>query len=159
MAGFINRATILGNVGKDPEIRSTQDGRKIANLSIATSEEWDDKRTGEERKKTEWHRVTVFSEGLVGVVEKYVKKGSKIYVEGKIQTRKWQDKDGQDKYTTEIILQGFDAKLVLLTFPKGDAGEDDARDRDYERETRSSGSKSNGGSKGFDKKMDDEIPF
>lgn len=110
----VNKAILIGNVGKDPEIRSTQDGREIANLSIATSEKWKDKNTGERKEKTEWHRVVCFSEGLVNVIKKYVKKGSKLYIEGQIQTRKWQDQSGNDRYSTEIVLQGFNATLVLL---------------------------------------------
>lgn len=121
MSGSINKAILIGNLGKDPEIRSTQDGRRIANLTVATSESWKDKSSGERKERTEWHRVSIFSDGLVGVVESYLKKGSKVYLEGQIQTRKWTDKDGAEKYSTEIMLQGFDAKLVLLDARKGDA--------------------------------------
>lgn len=110
----VNKVILIGNVGKDPEIRSTQDGKEIANLSIATSESWKDKATGEKREKTEWHRVVIFSEALTGVVKNYVKKGSKIYIEGSLATRKWTDKDGAEKYSTEVVLQGFNAKLMLL---------------------------------------------
>ena len=104
----------MGNVGNDPEIRSFNNGGRVANLSIATSESWRDKQSGEKREKTEWHRVAIFQEGLVGVVERYVKKGTKLYIEGKLQTRKWQDRDGNDKYTTEIVLQGYGGNLTLL---------------------------------------------
>lgn len=114
MAGSLNKAIIIGNLGKDPEIRTTQDGREIASLSVATSESWKDKGTGERREKTEWHRVVIFSEGLVRVAADYLRKGSKVYLEGQIQTRKWTDQSGQDKYSTEIVLQGFNATLVLL---------------------------------------------
>ncbi len=114
MAGSVNKAIIVGNVGKDPEIRRTQDGRPIANLTVATSESWRDKSSGERKEKTEWHRVVVFSEGLCKVVEQYVKKGAKLYIEGSLQTRKWQDKDGQDKYSTEVVLQGFNSTLTML---------------------------------------------
>lgn len=110
----VNKAIIVGNCGKDPEIRAMQDGREVANLTIATSERWKDKQTGEQRERTEWHRVTVWNEGLVGVVKNYIKKGSKVYIEGQLQTRKWQDKDGRDNYTTEIVLQGFNGTLVML---------------------------------------------
>lgn len=113
MAGSINKVIIVGNVG-NVEIRSTQDGRRIANLSLATSESWRDKATGERRERTEWHRVVVFSEGLVNIVEQYVKKGSKLYVEGALQTRKWTDQSGVEKYTTEIVLQGYSASLTML---------------------------------------------
>ena len=103
MAGSLNKVTLIGNLGKDPEIRSTQAGKEIASFSIATSESWTDKSTGEKKEKTEWHNIAVFNEGLVRVVKQYVKKGSKLYIEGQLQTRKWQDKDGQDRYTTEIV--------------------------------------------------------
>lgn len=114
MAGSLNKVTLIGNLGKDPEIRSTSDGREIASFSIATSESWKDKVTGEKKEKTEWHRIVIFKEGLVGVVKNYVKKGSKLYIEGQLQTRKWVDSSGQEKYTTEIVLQGFNASLILL---------------------------------------------
>lgn len=134
MAGSVNKCILVGNVGKDPEIRRTQDGRAIANLSIATSETWKDKATGEKKEKTEWHRVVIFGD-LVKVVEQYVNKGSRLYLEGAIQTRKYADKDGVEKYTTEIVLQNFGSRLVLLDGAK---------------------SKPTTG-KGGD--MDDEIPF
>jgi len=114
MAGSINKVILVGNVGNDPEVRTFGNGGKVANLSIATSESWRDKQSGEKREKTEWHRVAIFQEGLVGVVERYVKKGTKLYIEGKLQTRKWQDRDGNDKYTTEIVLQGYGGNLTLL---------------------------------------------
>lgn len=123
MSGSVNKCIIVGNVGKDPEIRRTQDGRPIANLSIATSESWRDKASGERKEKTEWHRVVIFNEGLCKIVEQYVKKGSKIYIEGAIQTRKWQDQSGQDKYSTEIVLQNFGGSLQLLG--GGDRADDD----------------------------------
>lgn len=120
----VNRVIILGNVGANPDIRTTQDGREIANLSIATSDSWKDKTTGEKRDKTEWHNVVVFSEGLVKVIKQYVNKGSKLYAEGQLQTRKWQDKEGNDRYTTEIVLQGFGAKIVLLDSKSNNNGGD-----------------------------------
>lgn len=110
----INKVILLGNLGKDPEIRTTTNGKEIASFSIATGESWKDKNTGERKEKTEWHNVVVFSDGLVGVVKNYLKKGSKVYVEGALQTRKWQDQSGQDRYSTEIVLQGFGATLVML---------------------------------------------
>lgn len=113
MAGSINKVILIGNVGKDPEIRSTQDGREIANLTLATSESWKDKSTGERKEKTEWHRVTVFG-NTASVVKNYVKKGSKLYIEGSLQTRKWQDQNGQDKYTTEVVIQPYGGQLTML---------------------------------------------
>ena len=110
----LNKVQLIGNLGKDPEIRSTNDGREIANFSIATTESWKDKNSGERRDKTEWHRVVVFSQGLVGIIKQYVKKGSKLYIEGALQTRKWTDKDGVDKYTTEIIMQNYNSNLIML---------------------------------------------
>src|SRR5437588_989034 len=114
MAGSVNKVILIGNLGADPEIRRTQDGRPIANLRVATSESWRDKTTGERRERTEWHRVVIFSEPLCRFVEQYLKKGSKVYVEGSLQTRKWQDQSGQDKYTTEVVLQGFNSQLTML---------------------------------------------
>jgi len=114
MAGSVNKVILVGNLGRDPEIRRTQDGRPIAQLSVATSESWRDKNTGERKEKTEWHRVVIFNEGLCRVVEQYLKKGAKVYIEGQLQTRKWQDKDGHEKYTTEVVLQGFNSQLTML---------------------------------------------
>ena len=114
MAGSVNKVILVGNLGADPEIRRTQDGRPIANFNIATSESWRDKSTGERREKTEWHRVVVFNEGLCKIIEQYVKKGSKIYIEGALQTRKWTNKEGNDQYTTEVVLQGFNGNLTML---------------------------------------------
>jgi single-strand DNA-binding protein len=114
MAGSVNKVILVGNVGADPEIRRTQDGRPIANLRIATSETWRDRNSGERREKTEWHTVVVFNEGLCKVVEQYVKKGAKLYIEGALQTRKWQDQTGNDRYSTEIVLQGFNSTLTML---------------------------------------------
>ena len=114
MAGSINKAILIGNLGRDPEIRSTQDGTKIANFSVATSENWRDRSTGERRERTEWHRVVIFDEKLTEIAEKYLRKGSKVYVEGQIQTRKWQDQSGQEKYTTEVVLNRFRGTLTML---------------------------------------------
>jgi single-strand DNA-binding protein len=125
MAGSVNKVILVGNLGKDPEIRRTQDGRPIVNLSVATSETWRDKNTGERREKTEWHRVVIFNEGLCRVAEQYLKKGSKVYLEGQLQTRKWQDQSGQDKYTTEVVLQGFNAQLTMLDRAGGGAEADE----------------------------------
>ncbi len=119
MAGSLNKVMLIGNLGADPEIRSFQNGGKVANLRIATSETWKDKATGERKEKTEWHTVAIFSEGLVGVVERYLKKGSKVFVEGKLQTRKWQDQQGQDRYSTEIVIQGLGGTLTMLDGAQG----------------------------------------
>jgi single-strand DNA-binding protein len=123
MAGSVNKVILIGNVGADPEIRRTQDGRPIANLRIATSESWRDRNSGERKEKTEWHSVVVFNEGLCKVVEQYVKKGAKLYIEGALQTRKWQDQQGQDRYSTEVVLQGFNSTLTMLD-GRGDGGGD-----------------------------------
>ena len=114
MVGSVNKVILLGNLGRDPDIRSMQSGSKMASFSLATSKRWKDRATQEQKEKTSWHNVVVFGDGLVDIVEKYVKKGSKIYIEGELQTRKWQDQDGNDKYTTEVILQGFNSNLTLL---------------------------------------------
>lgn len=123
MAGSVNKVILIGNVGADPEIRRTQDGRPIANLRIATSETWRDRNSGERREKTEWHTVVVFNEGLCKVVEQYVKKGAKLYIEGALQTRKWQDQNGNDRYSTEVVLQGFNSTLTMLD-GRGEGGGD-----------------------------------
>lgn len=114
MAGSLNKVMLIGNLGADPEIRSFQNGGKVANLRIATSEQWKDRNTGERREKTEWHTVAIFSEGLVGVVERYVKKGSKVFIEGQLETRKWQDQNGQDRYSTEVVIRNFGGTLTML---------------------------------------------
>ncbi len=114
MAGSVNKVILIGNLGADPEVRQTQDGRPIVNMRVATSESWRDKTSGERRERTEWHRVVIFSEGLARVAEQYLKKGSKVYLEGQLQTRKWQDNDGNDRYSTEVVLQGFNSALTML---------------------------------------------
>ena len=119
MAGSVNKVILVGNIGKDPEIRNTQNGSKIANLTLATSETWNDKASGERKEKTEWHRVVVFNDRLVDVVERFVKKGRKLYVEGTLQTRKWTDQSGVEKYTTEVVLDRFRGELVLLDSSRG----------------------------------------
>jgi single-strand DNA-binding protein len=144
----LNKAILIGNLGADPEVRRTQEGKPIANLRIATSESWRDKNTGERREKTEWHRVVIFNEGLAKVAEQYLKKGSKVYLEGQIQTRKWQDKDGQDKFSTEIVLQGFNSQLVMLD-SRG-SGEQSDQPTPRERKPATAGARGD---------MDDEIPF
>ncbi len=114
MAGSLNKVMLIGNLGADPEVRSFQNGGRVANLRIATSETWKDRNTGERQERTEWHSVAIFSEGLVNVVENYLRKGSKVFIEGKLQTRKWQDQSGQDRYTTEVVLRGYDGTLTML---------------------------------------------
>ena len=160
MAGSVNKVILVGNLGADPEIRRTQDGRPIANLRLATSESWRDRNSGERREKTEWHRVVIFSEGLCKIAEQYLRKGSKIYVEGQLQTRKWQDQSGQDRYSTEVVLQGFNSALTMLDGRDGASGggggggggfNDGPRDLPDQ-----SGSDQEGG---FSRDMDDEIPF
>ena len=114
MAGSVNKVILVGNLGRDPEVRTFQNGGKVCNLRIATSETWKDRNTGERRERTEWHSVAIFQEGLVRIAEQYLRKGSKVYIEGKLQTRKWQDQSGQDRYSTEVVLQGFDGVLTML---------------------------------------------
>ena len=122
MAGSVNKVILVGNLGADPEVRTFQNGGKVCNLRIATSENWKDKNTGERREKTEWHTVAIFQEGLVRVCEQYLKKGSKVYIEGALQTRKWQDQSGNDRYSTEVVLQGFGGTLVMLDGRSGGSG-------------------------------------
>ena len=174
MAGSVNKVILVGNVGKDPEIRRTQDGRPIANLSIATSESWRDKATGERKDKTEWHRVVIFNENLCKVVEQYVKKGAKLYIEGQLQTRKWTDQSGAEKYSTEVVLQGFNGNLTMLesragsgaSMQEGGADYSAGQDSGFGGGSSSGGysepkraAKSGGSKGGFDKQLDDEIPF
>lgn len=189
MAGSVNKVILIGNLGKDPEIRRTQDGRPIANLRVATTESWRDKTTGEKREKTEWHSVVIFSEPLCRVVEQYLKKGAKVYIEGALQTRKWQDQSGAERYSTEVVLQGFNGTLTMLDGRAGagggvGAGLQEGGQSDYDAGSFGGGygggsESSGGGSSGrrapaksggngggskapaasFDKQLDDEIPF
>lgn len=122
MAGSVNKVILIGNLGRDPEVRSFQNGGKVCNLRIATSENWKDRTSGERRERTEWHSVAIFNEGLVRVAEQYLRKGSKVYIEGALQTRKWQDQSGQDRYSTEVVLQGFGSTLTMLDGPGGGSG-------------------------------------
>ncbi|MCL4131879.1 UNVERIFIED_CONTAM: hypothetical protein GTU68_043964 [Idotea baltica] len=122
MAGSVNKVILIGNLGADPEVRTFQNGGKVCNLRIATSENWKDKNTGERRERTEWHSVAIFNEGLVRVAEQYLRKGSKVYIEGQLQTRKWQDQSGQDRYSTEVVLQGFGSTLTMLDGRDGGGG-------------------------------------
>ena len=123
MAGSLNKVMLIGNLGRDPEVRNFQNEGKVCNLRIATSETWKDKTTGERQERTEWHSVAIFNEGLVRVAEQYLKKGSKVYIEGQLQTRKWQDQSGQDRYSTEIVLQGFGSTLTMLDGANGGGGQ------------------------------------
>jgi single-strand DNA-binding protein len=166
MAGSVNKVILVGNLGRDPEIRRTQDGRPIANLRIATTDTWRDKTSGERREKTEWHTVVIFNEGLCRVAEQYLKKGAKVYVEGQLQTRKWQGQDGQDRYSTEVVLQNFNGQLTMLDGRGGastGAGmhEDDQAGYTAPGNGNGNGAKRSGGpgAKNFDKPVDDEIPF
>ncbi len=160
MSGSVNKVILVGNLGADPEIRRTQDGRPIASLRIATSETWKDRNSGERRERTEWHRVVIYSEGLCKVAEKFLKKGSKIYLEGMLQTRRYQDQSGQDRYSTEIVLQGFNATLTMLDGQGGNTGK-----QSQPQGQKDGGSYQNpyeggfGGGSGGPGPMDDEIPF
>jgi single-strand DNA-binding protein len=183
MAGSVNKVILIGNVGADPEIRRTQDGRPIANLRIATSETWRDRNSGERKEKTEWHTVVVFNEGLCKVIEQYVKKGAKLYIEGALQTRKWQDQTGNDRYSTEVVLQGFGSTLTMLD-GRGEGGGGGSRGGDFGGGGNDYGGGSSGGgygggydqqparsggggggarggqpAGGFSNDMDDDIPF
>lgn len=155
MAGSMNRVTLVGNVGKDPESKSFSNGGKVVNLTLATSETWKDKQTGERKEKTEWHTISVFQDGLTGIVESYVKKGSKILVEGKLQTRKWQDQSGNDRYSTEVVLQGPDARILLLDGKA--AGDTQRGSTASQASNREVHGKSNQG--GFRDDLDDDVPF
>lgn len=170
MSGSLNKVMLIGNCGADPEIRRTQDGRPIANLRIATSETWRDKHTGERKEKTDWHQVVVFNEALCKVIEQYVKKGAKLYIEGALQTRKWQDNNGNDRYSTEVVLQGFNATLTMLDkqggsgYRAGGDGPDDYgmdADRAAGRASQSqpSSSQSRRPAPSFSRDMDDDTPF
>ena len=156
MAGSVNKVILIGNLGKDPEVRSLNSGDKVVNLSIATSETWRDKATGERKEKTEWHRVVIFNEQLAKVAEQYLKKGSTVYIEGQLQTRKWTDNSGAEKYSTEIVLQKFRGELTML----GGLGDGGGSSGGYGGGERSSGGRSGGGGRSdFSADLDDEIPF
>ncbi len=176
MAGSVNKVILIGNLGADPEIRRTQDGRPIANLRIATSESWRDRNSGERKEKTEWHTVVIFNEGLCKVAEQYLRKGSTVYVEGQLQTRKWQDQSGQDRYSTEVVLQGFNSNLTMLGGRGEGGGQGASRGGDFggggygddygsSAPSRGGSSGGRGGSSapsgggGFSRDMDDDIPF
>ncbi|MDD9745618.1 MULTISPECIES: single-stranded DNA-binding protein [Marinovum] len=169
MAGSVNKVILIGNLGRDPEVRTFQNGGKVCNLRIATSETWKDRNTGERRERTEWHSVAIFNEGLVRVAEQYLRKGSKVYLEGQLQTRKWQDQSGQDRYSTEVVLQGFGSTLTMLDGREGGGGgggfggsgqgnygggyDSGPQDQGY------GGGGSQGGGNPPSRDIDDEIPF
>jgi single-strand DNA-binding protein len=166
MAGSVNKVILIGNLGKDPEVRRTQDGRPIVNLRVATTETWRDKASGERRERTEWHSVVIFNENLCRVAEQYLKKGAKVYIEGQLQTRKWQGQDGQDRYSTEVVLQNFNGTLTMLDARGGGGGgasmgmhEDDAAGYAAGNGNGQRGGNKPAGKGGFDKAVDDEIPF
>jgi single-strand DNA-binding protein len=174
MAGSVNKVILVGNLGRDPEIRSTNDGTRIANLNLATSESWRDRTSGERRERTEWHRVVIFNENLVTIAEKYLRKGSKIYVEGALQTRKWTDQQGQEKYSTEVVLQRFRGELTMLDGARGGGQGAGASEGGYDEGgfgaspgdspryggTGPSGGGGGGGAgRGRSDDLDDEIPF
>ena len=172
MAGGINKVIIVGNLGKDPEVRTFANGGKVCNFSVATSESWKDKSTGERKEKTEWHNISIYNEGLAGVAEKYLRKGSKVYLEGKLQTRKWQDQSGNDRYSTDVVLQGFDAKMEMLDSRQGGGGQGGGSNDGWgggQGGGAPSGGGGNdswgqtgGGGQGggaFDSDLDDDVPF
>lgn len=162
MAGSVNKVILVGNLGADPEIRNLQDGRPVCNLRLATSESWRDKSSGERKERTEWHRVVIFNEGLCRIAEQYLKKGAKIYIEGQIQTRKWQDQSGQDRYSTEIVLQGFNSTLTMLDSRNsgGGGGGGDFGGSSGGYDQGGGGGFSGGGNGGGgNAPIDDEIPF
>lgn len=164
MAGSVNKVILIGNLGRDPEVRSMQNGGKVCNLSLATGESWKDKATGERREKTEWHRIVIFNENLINVAERYLKKGSKIYIEGQIETRKWTDQSGAEKYSTEIVLRPFRGELTMLDGRDGGGSSDgsyggggDYNQAPAREPARQSSGGDIGGGRGPD--LDDEIPF
>ena len=169
MAGGINKVIIVGNLGKDPEVRTFNNGGKVCNFSVATSESWKDRQTGERKEKTEWHNISIYNEGLAGVAEKYLRKGSKVYLEGKLQTRKWQDQSGNDRYSTDVVLQGFDAKMEMLDrrdsgqgggndgWGGGSGGQGGGSNDGWGNTGGGSGGGQGGGA--FDSDLDDDVPF
>ncbi len=168
MAGSLNKVMLIGNLGKDPEVRSFQNGGKVCNFSLATSENWKDKNSGERREKTDWHNIAIFNENLVRIAEQYLKKGSKVYIEGSLQTRKWQDQAGADKFTTEVVLQNFNGTLVLLDKAEGGGGggQRGGGSGGYNQDEGSYGggggaARGGGASRpgAFDSDLDDDVPF
>ncbi|MFN2473411.1 MAG: single-stranded DNA-binding protein [Sphingomicrobium sp.] len=168
MAGSVNKVILVGNLGKDPESRSFANGGKVVSFSIATSENWKDRASGERKEKTEWHNVSIFSEGLAGVAERFLRKGSKVYLEGQLETRKWQDQSGNDRYTTDVVLRNFNSAMVLLD-PKGEGGTGGGSRGGYDEGFGNGGSSFGGGGgsrpqsrpqpAAFDTDLDDDVPF
>jgi single-strand DNA-binding protein len=164
MAGSVNKVILVGNVGQDPEVRQFANGGQVCSFSLATSENWKDKNTGERREKTEWHRISIFNEGLVRVVQSYVKKGSKLYIEGQLETRKWQDQNGVDKYTTEVVLRGFGSTLTMLD-SRNEGGGARSGGGGYSQDSVAYGNQGggprqmDGPPQNFSQDLDDEIPF
>jgi single-strand DNA-binding protein len=169
MSGSVNKVILVGNLGADPEVRAMQSGSKMAQFNLATSETWRDKQTGEKKEKTEWHRVVVWSEGLIKVVEQYVKKGDKLYIEGQLQTRKWQDQEGKDRYSTEVVLQNFNSSLVMLSSPGGGKregyggggpqGDEFGQSGPMDRPRPAAVGAGPAKSQSFARDLDDEVPF
>lgn len=169
MAGSVNKVILIGNLGADPEVRHTQDGRTICNMRLATTENWRDKQSGERREKTEWHSVVIFSDQLSKIAQQYLKKGSKVYIEGQLQTRKWQDNSGNDRYTTEVVLQNYAGQLTMLDGRSGASGFNDSGSSNFDTGPRGAGRDSGGsrpekmrgseGPKSFERELDDEVPF
>lgn len=159
MAGSINKVILVGNLGRDPEIRATQDGREICNLAIATSESWKDRQSGERKEKTEWHRVVIFNENLVRIARDYLRKGSKVYLEGQLQTRKWTDKDGLEKFSTEVVLQNYNGNLTLLDKPSGNSDSSFGGGSDYGQQQSYSKPAAPQRARVAEAELDDEIPF
>ncbi len=171
MAGSVNKVILIGNLGADPEVRHTQDGRAICNLRLATTDSWRDRQSGERREKTEWHSVVIFNEQLGKIAQQYLKKGSKVYIEGQLQTRKWQDNSGNDRYTTEVVLQNYNGQLTMLDGRTGASGFNDGGSADFDSGSSEGGrggsfrgggpakGRENPAPKSFEKDLDDEIPF
>ncbi len=159
MAGYINKAILIGNLGRDPEIRHTQDGRPIANLRVATSESWKDKQTGERRERTEWHNVVIFNEGLCKIAEQYLKKGSKVYIEGQLRTRKWTDMNGVDRYSTEVHLQGFNGQIQMMGDPRGRGENGNGNNAPSDEPNGTNPPLDQRNRDELDRMLDDEVPF
>jgi len=160
MAGSVNKVILVGNLGAEPDVRQTNDGRPIVNLSIATSDRWKDRNTGEPREKTEWHRVVIFSEGLARIAQQYLHKGSKVYLEGQLQTRKWQDNEGRDRYSTEVVLQGFNSTLTMLDSRADSQGAGSQGNYSGNRPTSGGASQPAASAPAFESGgSDDDIPF
>jgi len=160
MAGSVNKVILVGNLGADPEVRSMQSGDRVASFSVATSENWKDKATGERKEKTEWHRIAVFNQGLVKIIESYLRKGSKVYLEGQLETRKWQDKEGHDRYSTEVVLRNYGGQLTMLDSKGGGSSFQDNAPGDFESGAPQQKAEASGGGAGAPvDEMEDEIPF